>query len=614
MKKFLFLILANLLFLQGIFAKEFVLVGKVIGGGMYFETIAGVVHPLRSTSMTNELMELTGKKIRLLCEIEQETCNPIRYEISPFTDEQNLKAWTLKPIPKYVYRHMTAFNPTVTPDGNKLFWTVLVEGGGKSTQKIWFSETDNYGLWKRGREMGSPLNNDTPSAVISALPGGNELIVFGSFLENDMFEELKVKYNNQKKDLVKTAKSMSDLRIKYSVLKKEYKKQLEKIQNRVPLYKSHKTPDGWSRPKAVDFPEFYNLYRSSDNPLHQVFGGSAFSNNGRVLIYSAKHNDSHGKLDLYVSIQGDDGKFSIGKNLGNSVNTDAEEMAPFLASDDRTLYFSSNGRKGLSVYYSRRVGDGWENWTHPKEISKNLEGVNFFTIPAKGNWAYISRKGELMMASLPNELNPQPVILVKGKVIDEYGQPLSADVHYESLVTYEQKGSTVSDPETGKFSLIVPYGERYGFFAEKQSYLPVHKNIDLRNEQSDYKEIQVVLVLPRIAKGKEITINNLFFESAKYNITKASEPELDRLAKIMKDNSTMKVLIEGHTDNTGNEKENLDLSKARAREVAQYLIQKHSIKDDRLTVVGYGQEKPVVSNDSEQNRSKNRRVVFKIIE
>lgn len=604
-----------LLFSTLTFAEEIVVKGSIMGGGMYFEAEGGTVYPLRSNALATELLEITGKKVRLLCDMEGEYCVPMRYEIEPFADDKGLKDWTLKPIPRYVYRNMNSFNPTVTPDGNKLFWTVVVsQENGNNTQKIWYTEKDRHGFWKRGVQMGSPLNNDTPSAVISAMPGGNELFVFGSFMENEMFHELKSKYNNQKQSLVKDAKSMSDLKIKYLALKEEYKKELEKIQNRVPLYKSYKTNEGWSRPEPINFPEFYNLYKSEENPMHQVFGGSALSSTGRILLYSAKHKDSYGKLDLYVSEQDHDGKFKLGKNLGPMINSSEEEMAPFLAPDERTLYFSSNGHSGLNIYITKRIGEGWETWTKPVEISRNLQGVNFFTIPAAGNWAYVSKKGQLMMAFLPEETKPNPVILVKGKVIDDKGAPISADVHYESLVTYEQKGSTVSNPDTGEFNIVLPFGERYGFRAEKKGYLPVHKNIDLRTATNQYKEVEVVIVLPRVEKGKEIVINNLFFESGRYDLLKDSEPELNRLAEILKDNKDVKVLIEGHTDNTGDRKENITLSVYRAKEVAKYLINKHSINENRFEVVGKGPDVPVAPNDTPENRQKNRRVVFKILE
>lgn len=615
MKSKVFFFILTFLFHLGIFSapRESVIMGKIVGGGLYLETKTGDIYPIRSNELSREIMDISGQQVRILCKLEDDNCSPIRYEIAPFINTSGLAKWTLKPIPKYVYGNNTAFNPIVNADGNLLYWTVLTEKESGTMQRIWYSETDEHGLWKKGIEMSNPLNNKSPSAVISALPGGNELFVFGSFIENDLYADLKEDYERQKQELVRNTKTVTELKVKYAILKEEYQKNYEKIQNRVPLYKSSKQGSGWTIPQQINFPDFYNLYKSEDNPLHQVFGGSTLSSNGKALIYSAKHRDALGKLDLYLTIQDSNGIFKIGKNLGRTINTTQEEMAPFLASDDKTLYFSSNGHNGLSIYMSQRLDDSWEKWTEPKEISSNLKGVNYFSIPAAGNWAYLSKAGNLYMAYLPNEIKPDPVILVKGRVINEKGEPLKADILYESLSTMLEKGTTVSDELNGKFSIVLPYGEKYGFFAKKEGYLPVHKNLDFRKDEKKYQEIEVEIVLPKIEKGKEITINNLFFDSGKHDIRKESELELDRLAKTMKENPTLKVQIEGHTDGTGDPNDNMALSLERANAVANYL-KKYGIDLSRMKPVGFGATKHVTGNDTPENRQKNRRVMFKVLE
>ncbi len=607
----------SFLFIQSVTsAKEAVILGTLIGSGQYLETEKGDTFALQHSDLARELTEITGKKVRILCEIEGINCTPVRYEIAPFASETNLPKWTVKPIPRYVFKGMTAFNPTVSADGSVLFWTVLLEQHGHSTQKIWFSELDQYGFWKKGIQMDAPLNNKAPSAVISPMPGGNELFVFGSYSDQEIYMDLKKKMDHEKTELLKSSKTPKEFETKYAVLKEQYKKDLEKLQNRVPLYKSFKQNKGWSIPEVINFPDFYNMYRSEDNHMLQVFGGSSLASSGRVLLYSAKHKDSIGKLDLYVSIMDDKGMFPLGINLGRTINTQAEEMAPFLASDDRTLYFSSNGHNGLSVYVTQRVGESWTEWSDPVEISKNLKGVNFFSIPASGNWAYMSRQGQLLMTFLPQEVKPDPVILVKGKVTDDKGEPVGAEIIYESLTTKDRKGNTISDPNTGNYSIVLPYGDNYGFFAQKENYMPVHKNYDLskiEKSNKEYKEVIVDFTLPRVEEGQEFVINNLFFDYNKSDIKKESEAELDRLGKMMNSNKEIIVSLEGHTDNIGRNEDNVALSLARAKSVAEYLQDKHSIPRERFKVSGYGEMRPLVPNDSPENRAKNRRVVFKIL-
>lgn len=594
-----------------VIAKEVVITGNIIGAGSYIETDDNT-YPFKHTELQKELSELTGKKVRMLCIFEDDSCVPLRYEIAPFVNEKNLSKWTIKKIPKYVYRGLIAFNPSVTPDGNILFWTVLTPEGSSNTQKIWYSEMDPHGFWKRGVQMDPPLNNKAPAAIISALPGGNELFVFGSHADQESFDEIKKQLEAEKAEIVKTSKSAREVEGRYAAVRERYRREMEKIQNKVPLYKSFKQGNGWSIPQRIPFPDFYNLYRSEDNANLQIFGGSTLSSSGKTLIYSAKHKDSIGKLDLYVS-NITDGIFPLGTNLGKVINTEYEEMAPFLASDDRTLYFSSNGHSGLSIYYTQRIGDSWVDWSAPQEISKNLKGVNFFSIPASGNWAYASREGHLLMTYLPNETKPNPVIIVKGKITTEKGVPLGAEVYYESLTTKENKGSTISDPNTGKFSIVLPYGDNYGFHAKKEGYLPIHRNKDLRESEKLYQEVEVDMILPKIEKGGEITINNLFFESNRSEIKKESEPELDRLGEIMKTNKNLEVAIEGHTDNVGKSADNIALSLGRANAVADYIIKKFGIEAHRLKVEGKGEEAPISDNNTADSRAKNRRVVFRIL-
>jgi outer membrane protein OmpA-like peptidoglycan-associated protein len=591
-------------------------------------TSEGIIE-FASHSLGTELAEKSSEKIRVLCEPAVKKCRPIRYELSPLLEETNVADWTLKSIPKYVTKGEYSFNPQATPDGNLLFWTTLtrIEGTSRSTQKIWMAEKDEFGFWKPGRQLEKPLNNQMPSAVISVLPGGNEIFVFGNFGEDEMIRSLKTEMDAKSNELLKTTNNRKEFEYKLQKLKDEYRRKAETIYNRAPLYKSQKSTASWTNPKLIEFPSFYNSYRKPENPNQQIFGGSTLSSSGKILIYSAQQKTNYGKLDLYVSFMGSDGVFQEGLNLGNMINTSEEEMAPFLGSDDRTLYFSSNGHdKEISIYVSKRVGDGWRNWTRPKEISTNLRGVNFFSIPPKSEWAFVSRDGELFYAKIPAEFRPNPVVLVQGKVLDMEGKPLGVELRYESLDKKTIRGSGISDPISGGFSMILPYGENYGFFAEKEGYLPVSLNIDLRNPDqilkstdgterltgADFETKETIIKLPKLEKGQEIVLNNLFFETGSAEIAQESESELLRIAAVLKKSPKLKVLLEGHTDSIGKKDSNYSLSLARANAVRDYLIQTGEIPKDQIETVGLGADKPVADNTSESGRSKNRRVVFRI--
>jgi outer membrane protein OmpA-like peptidoglycan-associated protein len=590
-----------------------ILFGELINTGHLLKMEKQILR-LSPSPLQEELALITGKNIRILCDVNGEACTPIRYELTPL-EASKTPDWTLKKIPRYVTGGHFSFNPQVTPDGKLLFWTALIKEGSRTTQKIWVSKKDQYGFWMPGEQLAAPLNNRLPSAVISALPGGNELFVFGNFGEEEMLDVLKKEMLFRSQEASREAPNPKEFHLRLTKLENEYRERTEKIQNRAPLYKSYRKEVGFSSPVAINFPSFYNWYRKSDNPYQQVFGGSALSTSGRTIIYSAQQKKNFGKLDLYVTLQGENGLYEEGINLGASINTLEEEMAPFLAPDDKTLYYSSSGRKeGISIFVSRRLNDQWNAWSEPVELSPNLRGVNFFSIPASGNWAYVSREGELFMASIPKSFAPEPVVMIKGKVVDEEGNPLSASVLYESLTKKKSLGSTISDPNTGEFSLVLPYEENYGFYGEKEGYLPASQNLNLVGKEKAEEEKVVVLVLPKLKKGNEMVLNNLFFAFRSIEIAKESESELDRLASLLRKNPRLKVVIEGHTDNVGGDSANKKLSVERAVSVANYLKTRHKLEESRITTKGLGQTSPVSDNKTEDGRALNRRVVFKILE
>jgi outer membrane protein OmpA-like peptidoglycan-associated protein len=597
-----------------------VVVGTLLNSGLMLRTSVGILE-LSTHGFTHEFSELSNTRVKVLCEKVGKKCRPLRYEPEPFVEDKEVPDWTFKKIPKYVYRGEFSFNPQVTPDGKKLFWTTLTKGTSsvRSTQKIWTSEKDDYGFWKPGWQMEAPLNNRMPSAVISALPGGNELFIFGNFGEEELINQLKKEMEAKSEELIKSSENRKEYEYKMTRLQQSYKEKSEKIFNRAPLYKTQKDKNYWGTPIPISFPSFYNTYKKPENPNQQIFGGSALSSSGKILIYSAQQSLNVGKLDLYVSFMNQNGEFSPGVNLGTTINTAEEEMAPFLGPDDKTLYFSSNGKGNeLSIFVTKRLSDNWDKWTTPIEISNRLRGVNFFSIPASSEWAYVSREGDLYMAKIPKDFRPESVFVVLGKVTDDSGNPLSTTIRYESLKTKKQMGIGVSDPKTGFFSIVLPYGENYGFYAEKNGYLPVSKNLNLElssidnSSSGNKKESHVTLILPKIEIGKEITLNNLFFETGKSEIKKESESELYRLIEILVASPSMEIVLEGHTDDVGKDDANIELSAARANAVKSFLTNQGKIAESRISTMSFGQSKPIVPNDSEENRAKNRRVVFRI--
>jgi len=122
----------------------------------------------------------------------------------------------------------------------------------------------------------------------------------------------------------------------------------------------------------------------------------------------------------------------------------------------------------------------------------------------------------------------------------------------------------------------------------------------------------IVVELSPIEIGNKVILNNIFFDTNKYDIKPDSKAELQKLIDFLTLNPTIHIEISGHTDDVGNNQLNQVLSQNRAKSVYQYLVNS-GISPTRLVYKGYGETQPILPNTSDENRSKNRRTEFKII-
>ncbi len=392
------------------------------------------------------------------------------------------------------------------------------------------------------------------------------------------------------------------------------------------LFVTHKIVGGWSIPEPL---KIENLR------AHGVYTDYSFGPDQRTLILAVDRDSSMGDRDLYVSFfqepsragsgQGE-GTWSTPRWLGPQINSQYTEMTPYLASDNKTLYFSSNRPGGIGevdVYRSVRLDDSWQHWSKPEDLgpSVNRSGrTTFYTEDAEGKYGYISwRPNEEMPSAIyrVKVSREQAVALVHGVVRDANGHPLGAEIRYEELAsspedtTAKGVGMGRSDPTTGEYQITLPAGARYAIRAKRDGYFPTSDNIDLTDLNS-YEEIQRDLKLNRIETGAAITLHNVFFETDKADLLPTSHAELDRVQQLLSDHPEFKLQIAGFTDSTGSEAHNQALSKARAQAVVAYLIQQ-GVAPERLAAIGYGSQKPVATNTTETGRAQNRRVEFILV-
>jgi outer membrane protein OmpA-like peptidoglycan-associated protein len=157
----------------------------------------------------------------------------------------------------------------------------------------------------------------------------------------------------------------------------------------------------------------------------------------------------------------------------------------------------------------------------------------------------------------------------------------------------------------------LPVGKKYGFRAEAEGYIAISQNEDF-TAVDEYKEIERILELTPLKVGETVQLNNIFFVQSRAEIMPESEPELERLLKLMNDNPSLEIELGGHTDNRGSSSANVDLSQERALAIVKYLVE-NGIDKKRLEFKGYGGTQPIGSNANEESRSKNRRVEIKVL-
>lgn len=457
--------------------------------------------------------------------------------------------------------------PVISADGNTLYVTRdkcddNIFNSKKS--EVWYSKKVND-KWTELKNFGKPINNDGYNFVVSIAPDNNSMLVANTYNEDG-------------------TPATSGISI------------------------TRKTENGWQIPQKMVIDKFENKNK---------FVGYFLANDNKHLLIAIEKEGTYGKKDIYVSFLKDENNWSEPLNLGNVVNTFEEETNPFLASDGKTLYFTSKGHYGygaFDLFVSKRLDDSWTNWSKPKNLGNIINSTGYdlsYVLSAKGDIAYLSRDGDIY--EIKNTVAQDPVALIKGKVFDaKTKKVLSAPIVYNNLKTNKELGKALSDQKTGEYSIVLPYGEQYSFMAEKEGYYAITENVDLSN-LSEYKEVEVNLYLNPIEKGQTIRLNNIFFESAKYELLKESFAELDKLFNILKGNKKIKIEIAGHTDAVGSNQSNMLLSKNRAKAVMDYLLEK-GISKERLSFKGYGETKFIADNDTEKGKSLNRRVEFVIKE
>ena len=242
--------------------------------------------------------------------------------------------------------------------------------------------------------------------------------------------------------------------------------------------------------------------------------------------------------------------------------------------------------------------DNYAFWVHIEQEGNNIMGYNRVEIPQSPNFAIYSIAGKIK----GNKLNYTQMKITNQSI--EHGYWCLSNyylTYYES--ENQLKGTWESDMSGCTTGEVILYRTESDFNSETSQ----------PNEYSTIEEIEKDIKNNETITDKKIVMENVFFEYNKSTLKPESEKTLNTVYDFLTNNPKVKIKVTGHTDNKGENEYNLKLSIARAKAVANYLIDK-GIDKSRVKYEGYGEAKPIVLNNNDENRQKNRRVEFEILE
>lgn len=429
--------------------------------------------------------------------------------------------------------------PIISPDGKTLYFARKYQKNDKTqtlSDDIFYAGLIAENKWGRASSIGQPLNNKFHNFVASVSPDGQTLI-----LANE--------YSRTGDEGVSVSKRKGG---------------------------------EWSKPKSLKIKSMYN---------NNHFTCYHMDVDGEVILYAIEQNDSYGDMDIYVSFKVDEKNWSSPMNLGPQINTAGVEGSAYIAADGMSLYFSSEGHSGyggLDMYLSRRLDNSWQRWSDPVNLGPkiNSQGNEFnYTIPASGNYAYFaSDNGEyggsdLYRIPLPREVQPLPVALIKGIVIDAITrEPIPVEIKtYRNSLFKEGKEEKITETIDGKFGLIVPADgydlivEAPGYFQESDPNLnqPFDEDLYLDFDEKDTLETIKRAIKEQVILELETQMTHDGLDMKGIELPK-EDPE-----KIKEDlKNTIEEKLEEQANNPGEPDINPQIKKEMAKDLEEELTGK----------------------------------------
>jgi outer membrane protein OmpA-like peptidoglycan-associated protein len=380
---------------------------------------------------------------------------------------------------------------------------------------------------------------------------------------------------------------------------------------------------------------------------------ASLSYDSRQLYFITNKDAGFGGGDIYLCEIDVKGEWGPSKNIGPEVNTKYDEDGVFLHPDGVTMFFSSKGHNSMGGYDIFKSVFENGKWSKPINLGYPINGPDddvFFVVAGSGSRAYFasSKTGgygeqdiykitflgpekhpllntqDQLMAMAANpvsnlkvenavEVASAKLTILKGVVTDaKTNQPLEASIDLIDNDKNVVLATFKSNSSSGKYLVTLPSGKNYGIAVKRDGYLFHSENFNIPDNAA-FQEFTKDVALKRIEIGSTIVLRNIFFDFDKATIRPESANELERLIKLLNDNPTLKIELGSHTDSKGSDDYNMKLSDSRSKSVVDYLIGK-GISTARLVAKGYGETKPIDTNETDEGRQNNRRTEFKILE
>ena len=344
------------------------------------------------------------------------------------------------------------------------------------------------------------------------------------------------------------------------------------------------------------------------------------SPDGKEIVFSSNRPGGFGGHDLYRAVTDTTGSWVSPVNLGKTVNTPFDELAPLYA-PGRILYFSSDGHStmgGLDVFMTQYEGQDWSIPSNPG-YPVNTTDDDYLFVPTRDEaYGILARFQEPGNRSLlwflsPEEILPEKPLTTVFVNLQGLQEAQAEDLRL-FIVGGDGQDTLMAEPgPSGRVSFNISPG-RYHISARGSGIRPVDKTLEVNEDDT---ALEIIVGIERMPVDP-LWIMPVFFGFDKHTLDSGSEKILDQLVLLLKEYPELRLVIQGHTDAIGPDEYNQRLSERRALTVRKYLVEQ-DLSPDRFETKGFGKNKPVAVNrkpdgkDSPEGRKLNRRVDFALL-